>query len=80
MRVFVESASVSLAYVGVATAPPHSFQVKFDRKQDVAERQKRLAAQFYVTLQQDVQDWLVLGVTKTGTVYRLTGNEPQSHE
>jgi hypothetical protein len=57
-----------------------AFQVKFDRKEDVAEKQKRLAGQFYVTLQQDVQDWLVLGVTKTGTVYRLKGNEPQSHE
>jgi hypothetical protein len=57
-----------------------AFQVKFDQKEDIAEKQKRLAAQFYVTLQQDVQDWLVLGVTKTGTVYRLKGNEPQSHE
>ena len=24
--------------------------------------------------------WLALGVTKTGMVYRLNGNEPQSHE
>ena len=46
----------------------------------VAEKQKKLATQFYVTLQQDVQDWLALGVTKTGMVYRLNGNEPQSHE
>ncbi len=57
-----------------------AFQVKFDRKEDVAEKQKKLAAQFYVTLQNDVQDWLALGVTKTGMVYRLNGNEPQSHE
>jgi hypothetical protein len=57
-----------------------AFQVKFDRKEDIAEKQKKRAAQFYVTLQQDVQDWLVLGVTKTGTVYRLKGNAPQSHE
>ena len=57
-----------------------AFQVKFDRRGDVAERQKKLAAQFYVTLQQDVQNWLALGVTKTGMVYRLNGNEPQSHE
>jgi hypothetical protein len=27
-----------------------------------------------------VQNWLALGVTKTGMVYRLNGNEPQSHE
>ena len=57
-----------------------AFQVKFDRKEDVAEKQKKLVAQFYVTLQQEVQDWLALGVTKTGMVYRLKGNEPQSHE
>jgi hypothetical protein len=46
----------------------------------VAEKPKKLAAQFYVTLQRDVSDWLALGVTKTGMVYRLKGNEPQSHE
>src|SRR5271167_1436470 len=57
-----------------------AFQVKFDRREDVSDKQKKLAAQFYVTLQLDVQDWLALGVTKTGMVYRLKGNEPQSHE
>jgi hypothetical protein len=57
-----------------------AFQVKFDRKESVAEKPKKLCAQFYITLQQDVKDWLALGVTKTGMVYRLKGNEPQSHE
>jgi len=57
-----------------------AFQVKFDRRESVGEQQKKLAAQFYVTLQQDVRDWLALGVTKTAMVYRLNGNEPQSHE
>jgi len=57
-----------------------AFQVKFDRREDVAEKQKKLAAQFYITLQNDVASWLALGVTKTGMVYRLKGNEPQSHE
>jgi hypothetical protein len=57
-----------------------AFQVKFDRKEDVAEKQKKLVAQFYVTLQHDVEGWLALGVTKTAMVYRLRGNEPQSHE
>ena len=57
-----------------------AFQLKFDRKEDVAEKQKKLAAQFYVTLQREVEPWLALGVTKTGMVYRLKGNEPQSHE
>jgi hypothetical protein len=57
-----------------------AFQANFDRIEDIAEKQKKLAAQFYVTLQQDVEGWLALGVTKTGMVYRLKGNEPQSHE
>jgi hypothetical protein len=57
-----------------------AFQIKFDNKEEIAEKQKKLAAQYYVSLQQEVQDWLALGVTKTGMVYRLKGNEPQSHE
>src|SRR5271163_571853 len=57
-----------------------AFQVKFDRKEDVAEKQKKLVAQFYVSLQRDVENWLALGVTKTGMVYRLKGTAPQSHE
>ncbi len=57
-----------------------AFQVKFDRKEDVGNKQRKLAGQFYISLQQDVQNWLALGVTKTGMVYRLNGNEPQSHE
>ena len=57
-----------------------AFQAKFDRKEDVSEKQKKLVANFYVTLQRDVQGWLALGVTKTAMVYRLKGNEPQSHE
>jgi hypothetical protein len=57
-----------------------AFQLKFARKEDVAEKQKKLVAQFYVTLQQAVKDWLALGVTKTAMVYRLNGSAPQSHE
>jgi hypothetical protein len=57
-----------------------AFQLKFARKEDVAEKQKKLVAQFYVSLQREVQDWLALGVTKTAMVYRLNGSEPQSHE
>ena len=57
-----------------------AFQVKFDRKEDVAAKQKKLAAQFYITLQREVAGWLALGVTKTAMVYRLKGTGPQSHE
>ena len=41
-----------------------AFQVKFDRKEDMAEKQKKLVAQFYITLQREVAGWLALGVTK----------------
>jgi hypothetical protein len=57
-----------------------AFQVQFANRESVAEKPKKLAAQFYVTLQHAVSDWLALGVTKTGMVYRLKGNAPQSHE
>ena len=57
-----------------------AFQVKFPSRASVAEKPKKLAAQFYITLQQVLRDRLAMGVTKTGMVYRLKGNEPQSHE
>jgi hypothetical protein len=36
--------------------------------------------QFFIGLQQSGRDWLSLGTTKTGLVYRLKGNPPRSHE
>jgi hypothetical protein len=57
-----------------------AFQVKFDRRESVAEKSKQLAGAFYMTLQNNVEEWLALGVTKTAMVYRLKGNDPQSHE
>jgi len=57
-----------------------AYQVKFSRKEDVAEKPKKLCEQFFITLQLDVRDWISLGTTKTGMVYRLKGNAPQSHE
>jgi hypothetical protein len=57
-----------------------AFQVKFDRREDVHRKARKLAEQFFVSLQQDVKDWLSLGTTKTGMVYGLKGNAPQSHE
>ena len=57
-----------------------AFQVKFPSRESVSEKPKKRAAEFFITLQHDVRDWLTLGVTKTGTVYRLKGNGPRSHE
>lgn len=57
-----------------------AFQVKFADRALIADKQKKLVAQFYVTLQHEVEPWLALGCTKTAMVYRLNGNQPQSHE
>ena len=57
-----------------------AFQLQFPSRESLAEKQKKLTTQFYISLQQEVKDWLALGVTKTAMVYRLKGNPPQSHE
>jgi len=57
-----------------------AFQVKFDRKEDIAEKQRKRAIRFYLALQHEVEEWLALGVTKTAMVYGLNGAGPSSHE
>lgn len=57
-----------------------AFQVKFERREDVHEKAKKRAEQYFISLQHAAKDWVALGSTKTGMVYRLKGNEPQSHE
>lgn len=57
-----------------------AYQVKFGRKEELHDKPKKLSEQFFISLQQDVKEWISLGTTKTGAVYRLHGNAPQSHE
>jgi hypothetical protein len=57
-----------------------AFQVKFERKEDVHNKAKDLATQFFVSLQHEIEGWISLGTTKTGMVYRLKGNAAQGHE
>jgi hypothetical protein len=57
-----------------------SFQNKFKRRDELHEKAKRRCEQFFVSLQHAVRDRISLGTTKTGVVYRLQGNQPQSHE
>ena len=54
--------------------------MKFDRREDVHENAKKRAELYYLALQQAAKNWIALGCTKTGMVYRLKGNDPQSHE
>jgi hypothetical protein len=58
----------------------YSFQVKFDRREDVPGRSERRVKQFFVTLQQDIEGWISLGTTKTGLVYGLKGLAVDRHE
>lgn len=57
-----------------------SFEVKFDRIEEFHDKAKALCEQFYLAFQHEVADWISLGTTKTGIVYRLKGSPPQSHE
>jgi hypothetical protein len=56
-----------------------AFQAKFNRRDDVHEKAMNRCQQFFIALQQSGRDWLFLGTTKTGLVYRLKGN-PLSSE
>ncbi len=58
----------------------YSFQAKFDRRDELHPKMKRRCEDFFVLLQSIASDWVSLGTTKTGMVYRLKGNPPQSHE
>lgn len=57
-----------------------SFQCKFRRREDLSAKAMDRCAEFFRLLQHEAQDWISLGTTKTGAVYRLKGNPPQAHE
>jgi hypothetical protein len=57
-----------------------AFQAKFKRRDELHDKALDRGRQFFIALQQAGRDWLSLGTTKTGLVYRLKGNPPQSHE
>lgn len=57
-----------------------AYQVKFKRRADVHDKARARCAKFFIRLQQVGAAWIYLGATKTGMVYRLNGNAPQTHE
>jgi len=57
-----------------------SFQCKFDKADRRHEKARELGIKFFCELQKVAEQWISLGTTKTGAVYRLKGNPPQSHE
>jgi len=57
-----------------------AFQAKFKRRDELHEKAVHSVRAFFIALQHAGRDWLSLGTTKTGMVYRLRGNPPQAHE
>jgi len=57
-----------------------AFQAKFKQQDELHEKAMDRCRQFFIALQRSGRDWLSLGTTKTGLVYRLKDNPPQSHE
>jgi hypothetical protein len=57
-----------------------AFQIKFKRREDLKQKALRRGEAFFLALQDAAKDWIALGATKTGVVYRLKGNPPHAHE
>src|SRR5262245_53052309 len=57
-----------------------AYQCKFEREDERHAVAMKRAEQLMILLQEAARDWLALGTTKTGTVYRLKGNPPAAHE
>jgi len=57
-----------------------AFECKFRKRDDLHEKALERVKGFFILLQEMASGWLSLGTTKTGIVYRLKGNPPNSHE
>jgi len=57
-----------------------AFQIKFRRRQDLKDKALRRGETFFLALQDAAREWIALGATKTGVVYRLKGNPPNAQE
>jgi len=57
-----------------------AFQIKFKGEDDLKQKVLKRGEEFYLALQDEARDWIALGATKTGVVYRLKGNPPTAHE
>ncbi|HAB19375.1 MAG TPA: hypothetical protein DCE44_23460 [Verrucomicrobiales bacterium] len=57
-----------------------AFQAKMERRSELHAVAKLRCEQFFIAIQHVAEQWLALGTTKTGAVYRLKGNPPTAHE
>ena len=55
-------------------------QIRFKDRDDLSPEALARARRFFIALQFAAKDWIALNATKTGVVYRLNGNAPNSHE
>ena len=54
----------------------YAFQAKFDRQDDLHPKVQHRVEEFFLAVQNLARDWVSVGATKTGIVYRLKGNPP----
>lgn len=57
-----------------------AFKFRFKDRADLNKEALKRFEAFFIDLQFEAKDWIALGTTKTGVVYRLLGNDPTSHE
>lgn len=57
-----------------------SFQIKFKPDEDVTRLDLGRGRNFFEQVLWEARDWMQIGATKTGVVYRLKGNPPEAHE
>jgi len=57
-----------------------AFQIQFKDRKELARGAMQRAEAFFIALQYAAEDYIALKATKTGIVYRLLGNPPNSHE
>jgi len=59
-----------------ALAAEFSFQIKFDRLDDLSDKARARAKKFFAVLQHRAHDWIARGATKAGVVYGLKRRVP----
>lgn len=57
-----------------------AYQCKFQKRDELHDKAMNRCKDFFCSLQRNASDWVSLGTTKTGAVYRLKGNPPAAHE
>ena len=57
-----------------------AYQCKFQKRKELHEKAMERCKNLFCSLQHIAKDWMALGTTKTGAVYRLNGNPPKAHE